>query len=146
METANRSEARACFSALVAAAEKGRPTLVGRHGKPCAMVVPVADRARLYPVEQPNFADYLLPLPESCRLEGWADYGLRPILFKQTHLDDGCCRAALALSVQRSGCLCAPRRLNGQQALKPWLGGGWGIEQGGELLEFALVQAEKNLV
>ena len=46
------------FSALVAAAEKGRPTLVSRQGKPCAMIVPVADKARLYPVEQPNFADY----------------------------------------------------------------------------------------
>ena len=46
------------FSALVAAAEKGRPKLVSRHGKPCAMIVPVADKARLYPLEQPNFADY----------------------------------------------------------------------------------------
>jgi len=73
METVNMSEARACFSALVAAAEKGQPTLVSRLGKPCAMIVPVADRARLYPLEQPNFADYLLSLPESFRVEGSAD-------------------------------------------------------------------------
>ena len=73
METVNISEALARFSALVAAAEKGRPTLVSRHGKPCAMIVPVADKARLYPVEQPNFADYLLSLPESFRLVGSAD-------------------------------------------------------------------------
>jgi prevent-host-death family protein len=43
-------EAKAGFSALVTAAENGRPTLVSRHGRPCAMIVPVADGARLYPL------------------------------------------------------------------------------------------------
>ena len=47
METVQIREAKAGFSALVAAAEKGRPTLVSRHGQPCAMIVPVADGARL---------------------------------------------------------------------------------------------------
>ena len=57
-------EAKASFSALVAAAETGRPTLVSRHGQPCALIVPVADGARLYPPEMPNLANYLLALPE----------------------------------------------------------------------------------
>jgi prevent-host-death family protein len=57
-------EAKASFSALVAAAERGRPTLVSRHGQPCAMIVSVADGARLYPLEMPNLANYLLALPE----------------------------------------------------------------------------------
>lgn len=57
-------EAKANFSALAAAAEKGRPTLVSRHGKPCAMVVPVADGARFYPLEMPTLANHLLCLPE----------------------------------------------------------------------------------
>ncbi|MBV5276998.1 type II toxin-antitoxin system Phd/YefM family antitoxin [bacterium] len=48
METVQIREAKASFSALVAAAEKGQPTLVSRHGHPCAMIVPVADGARLY--------------------------------------------------------------------------------------------------
>lgn len=52
--------------------DQPEPVLVSRHGKPCAMIVPVADSARLYPVEQPNFANYLLFLPESFRLEGSA--------------------------------------------------------------------------
>ena len=64
MEMLQIREAKASFSALVAAAEKGRPTLISRHGKPCAMVVPVADGARLYPLEMPNLASYLLSLPE----------------------------------------------------------------------------------
>lgn len=64
METVQIREAKASFSALVAAAEKGQPTLVSRHGHPCAMIVPVADGARLYPTEMPNLANYLLSLPE----------------------------------------------------------------------------------
>jgi prevent-host-death family protein len=64
METLQIREAKASFSALVAAAEKGRPTLVSRHGQPCAMIVPVADGARLYPLDMPNLANYLLTLPE----------------------------------------------------------------------------------
>ncbi len=62
-------EAKASFSALVAAAEKGRPTLVSRHGQPCAMIVPVADGARLYPIDMPNLANYLLSLPEPLQTE-----------------------------------------------------------------------------
>ena len=62
-------EAKASFSALVAAAEKGRPTLVSRHGQPCAMIVPVADGERLYPLEMPNLANYLLALPESLEIK-----------------------------------------------------------------------------
>lgn len=64
MEIVPIRKAKASFSALVAAAEEGRPTLVSRHGKPCAMIVPVADGARLYPLELPNLASYLLALPE----------------------------------------------------------------------------------
>ena len=64
METVQIREAKASFSALVAAAEKGQPTLVSRHGHPCAMIVPVADGVRLYPTEMPNLANYLLAMPE----------------------------------------------------------------------------------
>lgn len=64
MDIVQIREAKAGFSALVTAAENGRPTLVSRHGRPCAMIVSVADGARLYPLEMPNFANYLLALPE----------------------------------------------------------------------------------
>ena len=70
METVQIREAKASFSALVAAAEKGRPTLVSRHGQPCAMIVPVAEAqlqrtVQEYPLEMPNLATYLLALPEA---------------------------------------------------------------------------------
>ena len=64
MDVLQIREAKARLSALIAAAEKGRPTLVSRHGQPCAMIVSVADGARLYPLEMPNLASYLLALPE----------------------------------------------------------------------------------
>lgn len=63
MDVLQIREAKASFSAVIAAAEKGRPTLVSRHGQPCAMIVSVADGARLYPLEMPNLASYLLALP-----------------------------------------------------------------------------------
>jgi prevent-host-death family protein len=69
VETIQIREAKASFSALVAAAEKGRPTLVSRHGQPCAMIVPVADGARLYPLDMPNLSNYLLTLPEPFEIE-----------------------------------------------------------------------------
>ena len=69
METLQIREAKASFSALVAAEEKGRPTLIRRHGQPCAMIVPVVDGARLYPMEMPNLANYLLALPEPLETE-----------------------------------------------------------------------------
>ena len=65
MEIVQIREAKASFSALVAAAEKGQPTVVSRHGQPCAMIVPIADGARIYPLEMPSLADYLLALSES---------------------------------------------------------------------------------
>lgn len=64
METVQIREAKASFSALIAAAEKGRPTIVSRHGKPCAMIVPIDDGARLYPLEAANLASYLRAMPE----------------------------------------------------------------------------------
>jgi prevent-host-death family protein len=69
MEIMQIREAKASFSALVAAAESGRPTLVSRHGRPCAMIVPVADGARLYPLEMPNLANYLLAMPAPLETE-----------------------------------------------------------------------------
>jgi antitoxin Phd len=65
METLQIREAKASFSAVVAAAEKGRPTLISRHGQPCAMIVPIEDGRRLYPLETPSLASYLMTMPEA---------------------------------------------------------------------------------
>lgn len=58
-------EAKAGFSALVADAEHGRPTLITRHGVPTAMVVPVEAGRQLYPIDTPDLASYLLAMPEA---------------------------------------------------------------------------------
>ena len=69
METVQIREAKANFSALVAAAENGHPTLVSRHGKPCALIVPVTDGKGLYPLDMPNLANSLWGMPEPLRTE-----------------------------------------------------------------------------
>lgn len=56
-------EAKARFSGVVAAAEKGRPTLITRHGHPSAMVVPVEKGRQLYQERRRSFADYLMAMP-----------------------------------------------------------------------------------
>ncbi len=56
-------DAKARFSALIEAAEHGRPTIITRHGRPAAVVVPVEDARRLYPEDRPSFAELLLSFP-----------------------------------------------------------------------------------
>ena len=81
MENLQINEAKANFSALVAAAEKGRPTLVSRRGLACAKIVPVTVGARLYPLDAPNLANYLLGIPESFAVERGTTQ-LRGVSFK----------------------------------------------------------------
>jgi prevent-host-death family protein len=56
-------EARARLSALVARAEKGEPTLITKHGREAAMIVPIEAGRRVYPKpsEQLSFAELLSP-------------------------------------------------------------------------------------
>lgn len=65
MNTLQIRDAKAGLSAVIAAAESGRPTLITRHGRPSAMVVPVDEGRRLYPADASGFADHLLALPAS---------------------------------------------------------------------------------
>ncbi len=62
-------DARARLSALVEAAEHGHPTMITRHGRPAAVLVPVADARRLYPTNRPSFADLLLSFPGGIEFE-----------------------------------------------------------------------------
>jgi prevent-host-death family protein len=62
-------EAKAHFSALIEAAEQGWPTIITRHGQPAAVLVPVADARRIYPENQPSFADLLLSFPGGIEFE-----------------------------------------------------------------------------
>ncbi|KMO11008.1 type II toxin-antitoxin system Phd/YefM family antitoxin [Methylobacterium platani] len=63
MRTIQARDAKAGFSALVEAAERGEPTTITRHGRPAAVIVPVEVARRLYPDDKPNFADFLMTFP-----------------------------------------------------------------------------------
>jgi len=69
MDSIQIREAKAKFSALIEAAEQGRPTTITRHGKPAAVLVPVEDALRLYAQDTPSFADLLLAFPGGMEFE-----------------------------------------------------------------------------
>ncbi len=61
MKSLQVREAKASFSALVEAAERGEPTIITRHGKPAAVMVSIEAARQLYP--EPSFVDFLLSFP-----------------------------------------------------------------------------------
>lgn len=69
MQSIQIRDAKAKFSALVEAAEHGRPTTITRHGRPAAVLVPIADAQRIYPQDRPSFADLLLSFPGGVEFE-----------------------------------------------------------------------------
>ncbi|TIS61177.1 MAG: type II toxin-antitoxin system Phd/YefM family antitoxin [Mesorhizobium sp.] len=70
MRTIQLGLAKAGLSAIVDAAGNGEPTIITRHGKPTAMVVPVDEGRKLYPQgSQKNFADLLLRYPGGIEFE-----------------------------------------------------------------------------
>ena len=69
MESIQIRDAEAKFSALIEAAERGRPTTITRHGRPAAVIVPVEDARRLYPEDRPSFVDLLLSFPGDVEFE-----------------------------------------------------------------------------
>jgi len=69
MKSIQIRDAKAKFSALIEAAERGRPTIITRHGRPAAFVVPVEDARRLYPEDRSSFVDLLLAFPGGFEFE-----------------------------------------------------------------------------
>lgn len=55
-------DAKAALSAVVEAAEQGKPTTITKHGRPAAVVVSYTEWARLKQ-KAPSFADLLLAAP-----------------------------------------------------------------------------------
>lgn len=73
MKTVQVREAKATLSALIEAAELGTPTMITRHGKAAAVLVPIDDARRIYGDAPQNFAAALIAFPglvELERLEG----------------------------------------------------------------------------
>lgn len=62
-------EAKAKFSALLEAAERGEPTMITRHGRPAAVIMPVADAERAYQANRASMADMLLCFPGGIEIQ-----------------------------------------------------------------------------
>ncbi len=61
-------DAKNRFSALVSEAQQGQPQLVTKHGIPAVVVISMKnyqDYISTSRRQQPNFADYLLSIPQS---------------------------------------------------------------------------------
>lgn len=57
-------DAKARFSELVEAAAAGAYTVITKHGKEVAMLVPIEEGRRLHPeAPEPNFVEYLMTIP-----------------------------------------------------------------------------------
>lgn len=69
MKTVQLREAKAGLSAIVQAAEDGQPTIITKHGKPTAMVVPIDEARKLYPSKTPNLGAFLLTFPGGIEFE-----------------------------------------------------------------------------
>lgn len=69
MKTMQVRDAKAGFSAVVEAAENGEPTIITKHGKPAAVVIPVSDAERLYPKHKPNLGAFLMSFPGGLEFE-----------------------------------------------------------------------------
>lgn len=57
-------DAKARLSELVEAAVSGSSTVITRHGREVAMLVPIEEGRRLHPeAPEPNFVEYLMKIP-----------------------------------------------------------------------------------
>ena len=62
MKTVQAKEAKASFSSLLEAAERGEPTTITKHGRPTAVIISIADAERLYG-DNRKLVDHLLAFP-----------------------------------------------------------------------------------
>ncbi len=67
MKTFKLRDAKAKLSALVKAAERGESSVITKHGRPVAGLVPIELAERFHPRQRPSLAEYLLAAP--ARLE-----------------------------------------------------------------------------
>jgi prevent-host-death family protein len=69
MKTMQLRDVKASLSALVEAAERGEATVVTKHGRPAAMIVPIEAGRRLFPTDRPSFVSMLMAIPDDLEIE-----------------------------------------------------------------------------
>lgn len=63
MNEINLRDAKANFSAVVEAAERGEATTITKHGRPAAVVMPVEAARAVLKGLRPSFASLLMSIP-----------------------------------------------------------------------------------
>ena len=69
MKTVQLREAKATLSSLVDAAENGEATIITRHGRPAAAIVPMDTAVRVFGKERPSLGEYLSRIPAGLEVE-----------------------------------------------------------------------------
>jgi antitoxin Phd len=69
MKTIQLRDAKAHLSALVEAAERGEASIITKHGRPAAVLMPVEQAEKFYATQRPSLAEYLLAAPERLEYE-----------------------------------------------------------------------------
>jgi|EndMetStandDraft_4_1072995.scaffolds.fasta_scaffold1886365_2 prevent-host-death family protein len=69
MRTVPVREAKAKFSELIDAAEKGEEIMITRHGKPAAVIISGMKSAQAAPVKPKSFVDFLMEFPGGSAFE-----------------------------------------------------------------------------
>ena len=69
MKSMQLREAKAKFSALIEAAERGETTIVTKNGRPAAKVTPIEGAAPRRSKKTPSLVDYLRTMPADIPLE-----------------------------------------------------------------------------
>lgn len=69
MKSLNLRDAKTNFSAIIDAAEHGESTMITKHGKPAAVIIPLDLAAKIIEDKKPNFADFLMSVPADIEFE-----------------------------------------------------------------------------
>ena len=69
MRTVQLREAKATLSALVQAAESGETTILTKHGRPVAKLVPFDEARQQAPEKKVTFAEWLMSIPADIPFE-----------------------------------------------------------------------------
>jgi antitoxin Phd len=69
MRTLGLRDAKASLSAVIEAAERGEATIITKHGRPAAVVVPMEQAKRIYPADRPSFVSLLMRIPHPLETE-----------------------------------------------------------------------------
>ena len=69
MKTVQLRQAKANLSSLVDAAEHGEATIITRHGRPAAAIVPMESAEKFFGKARPSLGEYLARIPSGIEFD-----------------------------------------------------------------------------